>query len=177
LGPFEQVVSMSFVMSGSAFSGVLGQIRTQLIDVVADLTADTPLAELPRSDQVDAAVGQHIGTQYKTEIHGANGPIGIGTNASATSEGLTIDEVIRLLDAVRDASGVVVDERAKAELLEAVKDLRVEAQSGAPDTAQVVKKAGRLRAAAASIGIPAVSSAVGGAVEAFMSLAMGGAFG
>ncbi|TFD56758.1 hypothetical protein E3T39_15590 [Cryobacterium suzukii] len=69
------------------------------------------------------------------------------------------------------------DQQAKTDLLEAVEALRVEAEGPAPDTGAVVKKAGRLKAAAASIGIPALSSAVGGAVEAFTSLAIGGAFG
>lgn len=176
LGPFQQIIGMSFTMSGSAISGVLGQMRTQLVDVVADLTADTPLADLPRKDQVDAAVGQHIGTQYNTTIHAANGPTAIGSNAGA-STGLSVDEAVRLLDAVRAASDSVSDQQAKAELLQAVEDLRAEAESPAPDTGALVKKTGRLQAAAASIGIPALSSAVGGAVEAFTSLAMGGAFG
>ncbi|WP_163544611.1 hypothetical protein [Occultella kanbiaonis] len=85
LGPFQHIVGMSFTLSGSAISGVLGQIRTQLVDVVADLTTDTPLAELPGKEQVDAAVGQHIGTQYNTTIHAASGPTAIGTKAESIS--------------------------------------------------------------------------------------------
>ncbi|WP_163544610.1 hypothetical protein [Occultella kanbiaonis] len=78
---------------------------------------------------------------------------------------------------MRAASDGVDDRQARAELLEAVDDLRAEASSATPDTGAVVKKAGRLRAAASSIGIATLSSAVGGAVEAFTSLAVGGAFG
>lgn len=173
----QQITGIRFSLSGSAIAGVLGQIRTQLVDVVADLTAETPLAELPRKDQVDAAVGQHIGTQYNTTIHEASGPTAIGTKAEATREGLSVDDAIRLLEAVRAAAGDVGDQQAKAELLEAVEDLRAEVRRTEPDTGAVVKKVGRLRAVAATIGIPAISSAVGGAVEAFTSLAMGGAFG
>ena len=98
LGPFQQITGMSFSISGAVFAGVLGQIRTQLVDVVADLTADTPLAELPRKEQVDAAVGQYIGTQYNTTIHTANAPTVIGTKAAATSTGLSVGEAILLLD-------------------------------------------------------------------------------
>lgn len=177
LDHFQQIVGMSFTLSGSAISGVLGQIRTQLVDVIADLTAHTPLAELPRKDQVDAAVGQHIGTQYVTTIHSTNGPTAIGTKAEATTEGMSVDDAIRLLDAVRAVSQDVGDQQARNELLEAVEELRAEVQRATPETGAVVKKAGRLRAAAASIGIPTVSSAVGGAVETLTSLAMSGAFG
>lgn len=165
LGPFQQIVGMSFKLSGSAISGVLGQIRTQLVDVVADLTADTPLAELPGKEQVDAAVGQHIGTQYNTTIHATNGPTAIGTNVEARSEGVSVEDALRLLDSVRAASNSIDDQQARAELLEAVEDLQAEAESSTPDTGAVVKKAGKLRAASAKIGLPALNSAVGGAVE------------
>ena len=177
LGPFQQITGMSFSITGAAFAGVLGQIRTQLFDVVADLTADTPLAELPGKEQVDAAVGQHIGTQYNTTIHTTNGPTAIGTKAAATSTGLGVDEAVRLLDAVRAASDGITDQPAKTDLLEALEDLRAEVKSATPDTGAVVKKTGRRKTAAASIGILALSSAVGGAVEALISLAVGGAFG
>jgi len=175
LGPYQQITGMTFKISGSTLSGILGKIRTQLVDVVADLTSGTPLAELPRKDQIDAAVGQHIGTQYNTNIHSQHGPLAIGTDA-ATNVGLNVEEAIRLLDIVRTASDSVADTQAKTELLEAIKDLRSEVGSPAPDTGEVVRKTGKLKAAAASIGVPALSAAVGGAVEALTSLAMGGAF-
>lgn len=176
LGPFQQIISMCFRMSGSAISGVLGQIRTQLVDVIADLTADTPLTELPRKDQVDAAVGQHIGTQYNTTIHEANGPTAVGNNVTA-KEGLSIEDALQLLDAVHTEAEGLSDEPAREELVEAIDDLRAEAQSDSPDTGAVVKKAGRLKAVSAAIGNATLSAAVGGAVEAFTSLAMGGVFG
>jgi hypothetical protein len=177
LGPFQQITGMSFSITGAVFAGVLGQIRSQLVEVVADLTADTPLEELPGKEQVDSAVDQHIGTQYNTTIHTANGPTAIGTEAAATSAGLSVEEAIRLLDAVRAVSEGITNQQDTTELLQAVEDLRAEVAGATPDTGAVVKKTGRLKAAAASIGIPALSSAVGGAVNAFTSLALSGAFG
>lgn len=177
LDEFQQVTSLHFEMSGAVITGVLGKIRTQLVDVVADLTGDTPLTELPRKEQVDAAVGQHIGTQYNTTIHAASGPTAIGTHAEATNVGFSVDEAIRLLEAVRVATEHLGDDHTRTELIEAIEDLRAEVQSTAPETGAVVKKAGRLRAAAAGVGNAALSSAVGGAVEAFTTLALGGAFG
>lgn len=177
LDTFQQIVGMSFVLSNSRVAGILGQVRTQLVDIVADLTADTPLNELPKKDQVDAALGQHIGTQYNTTIHAANGPMAIGTEVEATVRGLTVDEAVKLLDAVRAASSKVANDNGRAELLSAIEALRAEAEKTTPDTGEVVKKVGRLRAAAEGIGLPSLTAAVGGAVEAFTSLAMSGAFG
>jgi AbiTii len=173
----QQITGMSFSLSGSAIAGVLGQVRTQLVDVVAELTAGTPLAELPGKDKVDAAVQQHIGAQYNTTIHAPSGPTSIGTKSKAIVEGLNIKDAITLLDTVRAASNKLDDEQAKTDLLEALEELRAEVESPTPDTGAVVKKAGKLRAVAARIGAPALSAVVGGAVEALTSLAIGGAFG
>lgn len=177
LGPFQQILSMSYVLSGSVLTGVLGQIRTQLVDVVADLTAETPLTELPRKQAVDTAVGQHIGTQYNTTIKTANGPTAIGSKAKAKVEGLGVDDAIRLLDVVQSTAKGLADEENRSDLIAAVEELRAATQQESPDTGDVVKKAGKLNAIAARIGAPAVSAAVSGAVETITSLALSGAFG
>lgn len=174
--PFQQIIGMSFTISGSTIAGVLGQIRTQLVDVIADLTADTPLTELPRKDQVDAAVNEHIGTQYNTTFNATNGPTAIGNNARASAEGINLQEAIQLLDAVRAAAEQVIGTDS-ADLLQAVEELRTAAEKEESDTGEVVKKVGKLRAITDKIGLPVLTAAVGGVVEAFTSLAVGGAFG
>lgn len=176
LGPFQQILRMSYSLPGSMLTGVLGQIRTQLVDVVADLTAETPLAEMPKKDAVDAAVGQHIGTQYNTTIQAANGPTAIG-NRAKVNEGLSVEDAIKLLEAVQTAAKDVPDDEGRAELLAAVEDLRAATEQEAPDTGDVVKKAGKMRGIAARIGIPAVTAAATGAVETVTTLALSGAFG
>lgn len=177
LGPFEQIVSMSFRCSGATISGVLGQIRNQLVDLVADLTADTPLSELPRKAQVDAAMEQHIGTQYVTTVHAPRGPVAVGSKAVATSDGVSIDDALRLLKAARAESNEAEDEDLRAELLDAVDSLRAAVEVEEPDAGEVVRKVGRLKQAATALGVPLAGSAVGGAIEAFTALALSGVFG
>jgi hypothetical protein len=104
-------------------AGVLGQIRTNLVDLVADLTAATPLAEIPKKDQVDAAVSLRIRDVYNTTIQTASGPVAVGAEAKATTEGLTIDDALRLLDKVQEVASDVA-ETQRAELLEALADHR-----------------------------------------------------
>jgi len=176
LGPFQSVVGLSYVMSGSVLAGVLGQIRTKLVDLVADLTADTPLSELPKKDQVDAAVSHHIGDVYNTTIQTTNGPVAIGAHAKASTEGLTVDDALTLLDKVQQVAADVADTQ-RAEILDAVADLRAAVESDKPDTGDVVKKAGKLRAIADKLGVASVSGAVGGAAQAVTELALNGAFG
>lgn len=176
LGAFQRVIDLHYTLSGSAFAGMVGQIRTQLVDVIADLTSDTPLAELPKKEQVDAAVVHHIGQIYSTTITGSSAPVAVGAGASASGSALTVDEALTLLEAVRQASDAAhgVD---TGELVQAVNELRDLVQQDAPDTGAVVKKAGRLRVLAEKVGVGAISAATSSAVSAVTELAMGGAFG
>ncbi|WP_396659179.1 hypothetical protein [Microbacterium oxydans] len=177
LGPFQQVMNLRFTVSGSMFVGVLGQIRTQLVDLIADLTSSTPLEELPRKEAVDAAVGTHIGVQYNTTIQGTSGPTAVGNNAVAKTEGLSVDDAIRLLDAVRESTQEVEDENARAGILGALNDLQNALRVPEPSTTEVVGKVGRLKEVAAGIGGAGLSAAVSGAVEGLTTMVMSGAFG
>lgn len=179
LGPFQSINGLSYTMTGSAVAGMLGQIRTQLVDVIADLTADTPMSELPSKGQVDAAVSEHIGagTVYNTTINAVSGPVAIGTEAEAKTEGLSVEDVLRLLDAVQEATAVDVEEADQAEVLEAVSDLRAALSKATPDTGEVVKQAGRLRSLGIKMGGASMLAATEGAASALMEMAMSGAFG
>lgn len=179
LGPWQNVMGLSYVMSGSAVAGMLGQIRTRLVDLIADLTAETPLLELPRKEQVDAAVNHRIGQVrdvYNTTIQEADGPVAIGARAKASTEGISVEDALLLLDEVRRAASDV-DGEHRAELLKAVAELRAAVEEETPDTGDVVRKIGRLRAVASKIGVASVAAATGGAAQALTELAVSGAFG
>lgn len=177
LGPFQEIVNLRFTASGSMFVGVLGQIRTQLVDLVADLTATTPLRELPRKDAVDAAVSTHIGVQYNTTIEKTSGPTAVGNNAAAKTTGLSVDDAIRLLDSVRESTREIKDEGDRAEVLGVLKDLQDALRVTAPSTTEVVGKVGKLKDVAARIGGAGLSAAVSAAVEGLTTMVMSGAFG
>lgn len=177
LGPFQSIVNMSYVMSGSAVAGIVGQVRTKLVDLVADLTADTPLTELPKKEQVDAAVSHRIGDIYNTTIHNTDGPVAIGKKAEASVEGLSVDDALRLLEQVQQTAATDVADAERAELLEAVAELRAAVEQESPDTGDVVKKVGKLRAVAEKIGVASVTAATGSAAGVLTELAVNGAFG
>lgn len=176
LDEFQSIINLYYVMSGTVLAGVLGQIRTKLVDLVADLTADTPLSELPKKDQVDAAVSHRIGDVYNTTIQTTNGPVAIGAKAKASTEGLTVEDALRLLDEVQRTAADVADTQ-RGELLDALAELRASVESDEPDTGEVVKKVGKLRAIVDQLGVASVSAATGGAVQALAELALNGAFG
>lgn len=178
LGPFQRIVGLRYVVTGSVFAGMLGRIRTQLVDIIADLTADTPLAEVPNKERVDAAVDArigHTGDVYNTTILGAQGATAIGTRARASARGLSVEDALMLLAEVQRAAGSVAEDE-RAGLDEAVDDLRTVIEQEEPDTGEVVKKVGKLRAAAEKLGVATVATAVTSATEAFTELAVSGAF-
>lgn len=176
---FQQVSNLHYAMSGSTVAGMLGQIRTKLVDFVADLTADTPLTELPGKERVDAAVHERIGDVYNTTIMKAEAALAIGSGAEAKTEGLSVDDVLRLLAEVRtSAEDVPVDDRA--ELDQAVDDLQATLEEDQPETGEVVRRAGKARAAAEAVaqkmGMLAITTATTTAVDAVTELAVNGAF-
>lgn len=176
LDEFEGVMNLRFNVSGSTIAGILGQVRTKLVDLVADLTADTPLSELPGKDQVDAAVSHRLGDIYNTTIHGANGPVAIGAQSQAKAEGLTVEDVLRLLDKVQEIAARTADAH-QAELLDAVADLRAAVESDEPDTGEVVRKSGKLRAVVSKVGDATLAAIASDAVQTITDLALNGAFG
>jgi hypothetical protein len=177
LPSYQQVASLQHVMPGSAIAGMLGQVRTRLVDLVADLTSDTPLSELPKKAQVDAAVTDRIGDIYNTTIHAIEGPVGIGKKARIISEGLSVEAALNLLAEVQHTATADVAGPERAELLDAVAQLRAAITHESPDAGDVVKKAGKLRKVADKLGVASVSAAVGGAAQAIAELAVAGTLG
>jgi len=110
-----------------------------LVEVVADLTASTPPSELPNKAAVDAAVTAHVADVYNTTVQEVSGPVAVGPEAKAEVQGVTVEEALRLLTAVH-ASAADTAAQERAELEEALADLRALLEQGSPDTGEVVKK-------------------------------------
>lgn len=176
LGAFQGIMGLHYTMTGATIAGMLGQIRTRLVDVVADLTAATPLAELPAKERVDAAMNMHFGDVHHTTVQQANGPLAIGTHATAHATGLSVPEVLQLLGVLREAVPAGGGEHAD-EVAAAVRDLQETLAQERPTTGDVVKQTGKLRTAAEKLGVTAVSSMVSAVTTALADLAMAGAFG
>jgi hypothetical protein len=177
IAPYQSVINLSYVLGGSIFAGILGQIRTKLVDLIADLTMATPLTELPRREEVDAAVLHrigHVGDVYTTTVLKTSGPTAIGAGAIASS-GTSVDDALQLLAAIQSAAELALPDTADLEV--ALAELRDSITTPHPETGEVVRRLGNLRAVADKLGIVAVSSATSAAVTAITDLAMQGAFG
>ena len=169
--PFGQEAhQLAYAVTGPILVGIVDRIRTSLVELVADLTADTPLDRLPSSATVDAAVKTHVGVQYNTHIHALAGPVAIGDGAHAQS---AVEDLSRALADLRN----MAEQEGEQEVLEAIEDLQQALQEDEPGPGPVAEKASRLRKLAAGVGNVALSSAVTSAVETATGLAIGGFFG
>lgn len=175
-GPYEGIVNMKFALPGSIIVGVLGQVRTRLVEIVADLTADVPLTELPRKETVDAAVNAHIhGAReiYNTTINQPAGPVAVGAGARAITKGLSASDVVALLDGVQ-AAAAEVEASQRAELLSIVGELRDALKQPSYDVGAVVKNAGRLRRLGGFLAAATASAAIESAVDGVITFVMAG---
>lgn len=179
LGPYQQVMNLRYTLSSSAFAGVVGQVRTKLVDIVADLTAGAPITELPATARVDAVMRErvgHVGDVYNTSINQPTGPTAVGSESTAKTEGLTVADVLALLAQVQQAisNAPANDERTEAEA--ALVELREVVEQGEPDTGEVVRRTGRLRSAVSKLGNVAATTATTRAAGALTDMAMNGTF-
>ncbi len=178
LGPYQSVVNLSYRVSGTNLAGVIGQIRTKLVDVVADLTASTPLEELPSKTSVDDAFRARVTgstNTYTTTINNPSGPTAIGEGAQASS-GSSLAEVLELLEQASAEAGSAPPDLAE-DVVAAVRELREALLQKHPQGAEVLSRAGKLRALAERAGVGALSTSVGGVVGAVTEMALAGAFG
>lgn len=169
---FFEIMDIHWEVSGSTLLGMVGKVRTQMVEIIAELTSALPLDELPSKSSVDNAVNQYIHTQINTTIDESSGPVAIGENAKAISKGMGLDDVLNLLDQIsNDAQKSEADTALKEEFLEVLEDFRSEIKSVKP-TEEVVEKANRLGTLAKSIGLSGFAAATSGTFESLAEFAI-----
>lgn len=162
--PYFQVTSVYFVTGRAELASILGAVRTQLTELLADL--GDPLSELPTGTDADRMVEKSV--NYNQYIQGNNGAVSQGENASAVMSGggVSVPELINLISAVRSAVEDQPD-LADSEIVGVVDTLSDELGLDEPDTAVV--EDGRRRLAtflSETVARPGVTTAVSALVTA-----------
>ena len=179
LGPFQQVMNLRYAMTGSVFTGLVGQVRTKLVDIVADLTAGVPLTELPATARVDEVMRDrvgHVGDVYNTSVTNPAGPTAVGRIATVKADGMTVDDLIELLAEVQRILAAAPASADRDEADNAVLELREAIEQDEPDTGEVVRRTGRLQAAITRLGNAGATAATSRAAEALTDMALNGDF-
>lgn len=99
------------------------EILEEVSDGVGELFGRAAESVAVAIREFPAAADPTVRDMYITTIQTTNGPLAIGANAKASTEGLTIDDALRLLEQVRQAAADIADTQ-RTELLGALDELR-----------------------------------------------------
>jgi hypothetical protein len=97
------------------------------------------------------------------------------SRVSQAAEARNLEEITPLLSAVLETASALRDDE-KAALQTAVDEVQDAVAHRQGDTGEVVKRVGRLREVAETLGVEGVKSAAGTLVKALIDLAIQGAF-
>lgn len=179
LGAYQQVLNLRYALAGSTLTGIVGQVRTNLVEIVVDLTAGTPLTDLPPTARVNEVMRERIGQvgdTYNTNIHQPTGPAAVGKGATARAEGLTLVDVMALLAEMQRTIATVPSSPERDEAEHALTRLSELVEQDEPETGEIIRSAGRVRSAINRLGNAGATAAATRAAEALTEMAMNGQF-
>jgi hypothetical protein len=112
--PFTQLEEAYCLVAPAAIAGMVGKVRTTLVEMVADMTRDVPFDGLPTRRQVDSAVQVNLygsQDQYHVKVGTNNGLIGQGAGSTQSQriEGASHD-LVGLLEQLRVAAAAIEDD-------------------------------------------------------------------
>nr|WP_148280650.1 hypothetical protein [Nocardia cyriacigeorgica] len=162
--PLTRVEEAYCLVSAAAVAGMLGKIRTTLVEMVADMTRGIPFDGLPSRAQVDSAVQVNVhgsNDQYHVNVGSNSGVIGQGAGSSQSQhvEGVSQD-LATLFEQLRAAIREIDEEDDRADAERAVDDLDQAIGEENPDP-QVVRSRWRALRRAADLFGGAFATTVG----------------
>lgn len=149
LGMFRDVIALYYQVSPSAIAGMLGRIRTTLVEMVAELASEVPFDELPTQKQVDAAVQVYVNGSQNNSMNfgGSNyGVAGQGAGSRQTQQigsqaiGVSETGLVELISRLRTALPEVDNPDDRADVEQALDDLEEAATEENPEPEKVRRR-------------------------------------
>lgn len=177
--PFTRVEQAYCLVSPAAVAGMLGKIRTTLVEMVADMTREVPFDGMPTRSQVDSAVQVNVHgsqDQYHVNVRNNSGVIGQGAGSTQTQHVANIgQDLSNLLTQLRTAAGEIDSNDDRADAEQAIVDLEEAASQENPEP-EVVRRRWRalqrMGAVAGGVFGEAVASEAAGVVIGALTSAM-----
>jgi AbiTii len=144
--PFGQDIhSLYYTVSPSSLAGIVGMVRTTLVEMVVDMTRDLPLDALPSQARVDDVVRVHIGSRdhYQVNVESNAGVIGQGPNSAQIQNINTPTGLAEIVNRMHDALAEIPDAEERADAEQAIDDFQ---EAVAENTPQLEKIRRRSRA-------------------------------
>lgn len=167
-----------FVVGASQVSGVVDRVRTSLVDMIADLTADIGFDQLPDKRKVDTSVQIHMyghGDQNSVIIQGDNhGVIGTGSGSQQIQNLSALPgDVTKRIERLRDDLHHIDDTDARATIENAIDNYEDSLNSNEPDPEQVRERGRLLTRLTESLGVTVVATGVFELIKAVSAAGLG----
>jgi len=172
---FQDVQALYWRVSTSTLAGMLGMVRTTLVEMVVDMTHDVPYDGLPTKSQVDSAVQVHVhgpGDHYQVTVGTNSGVIGQGAGSTQTQHaGVTPADLAQLIVKMRDALAEVTDPDDRSDVEQAIDDFEEAVSEDDPEPEKVQRRSRALNRIASAVGgailVTAASEGTQAAIGAF----------
>lgn len=176
-------MQLKYTVPGATIKGVLDRVRTILIELIIDLTAKTPLEELPTKQTVDSimeVIIQPAQPSITNNITGDNNQVAIGDGNTQDIVNLEVGNLKADLKAIRDhaSRSAQTDGGYAKEILELADD--IEAIVDSPSEATDEKRQSltqRLYGFASETTNTGFQALLSGAAQGIATLAAQGFFG
>ena len=167
-----------FLVGASQLAGVVDRVRTSLVEVVSDLTADISFDQLPDKRMVDTSVQIHMygsGDQNNIIVHGANrGVIGAGHQSHQVQNAPSLPtEVAERFGRLYEALDEIDDPDTRATIENAI-DAYEESLTAPDSDPEQVRERGRLLSRLTeSLGVTMLATGVFELVKAVSAAGLG----
>ncbi|WP_155770638.1 hypothetical protein [Mycobacterium asiaticum] len=157
---FQTIDALYYSVSPSTLVGIVGRIRTALVEIVIDLAKDVPLDKLPSQARVDSVVQVHIGSQdnYEVNVGGSNsGVIGQGSGFTQSQTTSIPSELTALITQMRDSLADVQDDEQRADAEQAIDDFEESLTEENPNPEKIKRRSRALEKVATTVGSAVLS--------------------
>jgi hypothetical protein len=160
---FQEVSALYYLVPRASVAGIVGMVRTTLVEIVIDLAKDVPLDSLPSRAKVDSVVQVHVRSndKYEVNIGGSNsGNIGQGTNFVQNQNNTVPTELTALIGQMRAVLSQVDDDDQRADVEQAIADFDDALSEDEPKPEKIKRRWRALERIATALGSAALTEAV-----------------
>jgi hypothetical protein len=154
LDMFQSVDALYYKVMPSTIAGIVGLVRTTLLEIVIDMAKDVPLDALPNRAKVDSVVQVHVGSKdsYQVSVGTNQGVIGQGPGSTQIQNNSVPTELTALIGQMRDALEDINDPDQRADAEQAIDDFEESVSEDDPQPEKIKRRSRMLEKVATAVG-------------------------
>lgn len=156
----QELTGMYYGVGPSSLAGIVGAVRTTLLEMVIDMTKDVPLDTLPSRAKVDSVVKVHVGNNEVNITGNNSGIIGQGAGSTQIQNSSVPTELVDVIGKLRAALSQVVDAEQRADAEQAIADFEASVSEDDPKPEKVKRRWAMLERVGTALGTAVLTEAV-----------------